>query len=69
MISLVKIDNKLIHVFNTSVGMVQYGIPPMTVSECLSLYNDVPTYFIIPQKQFNKEEGLLVILLEAVYLW
>ncbi|KAL4493154.1 hypothetical protein ABPG72_003239 [Tetrahymena utriculariae] len=54
----------LIHVADTALGLIQYGIPPMTVSQTLNIYNQVPTYFILPQKQFNKENGMLLVDLE-----
>ncbi|EGR31487.1 hypothetical protein IMG5_108280 [Ichthyophthirius multifiliis] len=41
------------YIIKTSVGNIQYGIPPETIKDSITLKLDVPTNFIIPSKRFD----------------
>jgi len=40
-----------------AVGRVQYGIPPETIKDSMSLGMEVPTVYILPQERFCREMG------------
>ena len=42
----------------TKAGNIQYGIPPETVKDSLSIGEQVPEYFIVPQERFNWTDGI-----------
>ncbi|KAM3132704.1 hypothetical protein pb186bvf_015249 [Paramecium bursaria] len=48
------------HIIKTSIGPIQYGLPPETVKDSLNLGLEVPTYYIIPFHRFNKKFGISV---------
>lgn len=37
----------------TSMGNIQFGMPPETVKDCMILGLDVPVYFVLPTKRFD----------------
>ena len=37
----------------TSIGNIQYGIPPETVKDSLNLGLKIPEYYIVPKKGFD----------------
>lgn len=41
-------------IIQTCEGPIQYGLPPETVKDSMSLGVEVPTYYIIPSQRFNK---------------
>jgi len=45
-------------IVKTLIGNIQYGIPPETVKDSLKMGLDVPTYFIIPTKRFDRKTGI-----------
>lgn len=47
-------------VVKTSIGPIQFGIPPETVKDSLNLSQEVPTYYILPSKRFDKKSGINV---------
>lgn len=44
----------------TSEGPIQFGLPPETVKDTMSLGIEVPTYYIIPTQRFDKKFGINV---------
>ena len=48
-------------IVKTSIGNVQFGIPPETIKDSIVLKLDVPRYFIIPTKRFDKQANLNVV--------
>ena len=42
----------------TTLGYIQYGIPPETVKDSLSLGIPVPEYYIIPKEKFDWTDGI-----------
>lgn len=42
----------------TSVGGVQFGIPPETIKDSMNLGLELPTYYVIPRQRFCMEKGL-----------
>lgn len=47
-------------IIKTSEGPIQFGLPPETVKDSMSLGVEVPTYYIIPSQRFNKQFGINV---------
>ncbi len=47
-------------VIQTSVGPIQFGMPPETVKDSMNLKMEVPTFYIIPSKKFDTHYGLNV---------
>lgn len=45
-------------VLQTSLGNIQYGIPPETVKDSISMGVSVPEYYIIPKKTFDWTDGI-----------
>lgn len=45
-------------VVQTRLGLIQYGIPPETLKDTMSLGLKVPEYFIIPNKRFDWSDGV-----------
>lgn len=43
---------------NSSIGYIQYGIPPETLKDTMKLGFPVPEYFIIPDKTFDWNDGM-----------
>jgi hypothetical protein len=43
-----------------ALGNIQFGMPPETVKDHLNLGIDIPAYYIVPQKMFDKGFGLSV---------
>ena len=59
-------NDKIIHlsrggcIVKTSIGPIQYGMPPETVKDSMSMGLEVPTYYIIPTNRFDKNHGVNV---------
>ncbi|CAD8146794.1 unnamed protein product [Paramecium pentaurelia] len=47
-------------IIKTSEGPIQFGLPPETVKDSMSLGVEVPTFYIIPTQRFNKQFGINV---------
>ncbi|KAL4474591.1 hypothetical protein ABPG73_016094 [Tetrahymena malaccensis] len=47
-------------VIKSVIGPIQFGIPPETVKDSLNLGQEVPTFYIIPSKRFDKKNGVNV---------
>ncbi|CAD8147244.1 unnamed protein product [Paramecium pentaurelia] len=45
-------------ILQTKIGPIQYGMPPETIKDCLNLGMEVPTFYIIPSKRFDKRLGI-----------
>lgn len=45
-------------IIESSIGNIQYGMPPDTVKDSLNIGLDVPRYFIIPTERFDTRYGL-----------
>lgn len=45
-------------ILQTSLGNIQYGIPPETVKDSISMGVSVPEYYIIPKKTFDWTDGI-----------
>lgn len=45
-------------IINTSIGGIQYGIPPETLKDSITLGIKVPEYYIIPEIKFDKFTGV-----------
>lgn len=45
-------------IINSSIGNIQYGIPPETVKDSMSMGTAVPEYYIIPMLRFDWNEGI-----------
>ena len=48
----------------TRAGAVQFGMPPETVKDSMTLGLTVPTLFVVPRERFNLQNGLSVCELE-----
>ena len=44
----------------TKIGNIQFGLPPETIKDSLAQGLDVPKYFVIPSKRFDKKYGVNV---------
>jgi len=44
----------------TSVGPIQFGIPPETIKDCLALKLPLPQFYVIPKERFNRRRGINV---------
>ncbi|OQS00888.1 cGMP-dependent 3',5'-cGMP phosphodiesterase [Achlya hypogyna] len=44
-------------IVSTSIGPIQYGIPPETIKDSMALGLPVPMYFIVPSEPFTKTLG------------
>ena len=42
----------------TAIGNVQFGIPPETVKDSMSLGTQVPEYYIVPKEKFDWSDGI-----------
>lgn len=42
----------------TTIGPIQFGIPPETIKDCLHKGYDVPSHFVIPKERFNLNLGV-----------
>lgn len=57
-------DGKCIHLLKggalikTSLGFIQYGIPPETLKDSMKMGFTVPEYYIIPDKTFDWNDGI-----------
>jgi hypothetical protein len=45
-------------IMKTSIGNIQYGIPPETVKDSMTMGVSVPEYYIIPRKTFDWNDGI-----------
>lgn len=45
---------------STKDGPIQFGIPPETVKDHMSMGMDVPNHFILPTKRFDRKHGINV---------
>jgi len=45
---------------NTSIGPIQFGMPPETVKDSMELGMPVPSIFVVPPERFNLHEGVNV---------
>lgn len=58
------LEKKCIHLhkggalINTSIGYVQFGIPPETLKDSMTMGFSVPEYYIIPDKTFDWNDGI-----------
>ena len=48
------------YIVSTKTGNIQFGLPPDTIKDCLTLGINIPKYFIIPSNRFNKIFGVNV---------
>lgn len=44
----------------TSAGPIQFGMPPETVKDSMNLQQEVPTFYILPTKRFDRKSGVNV---------
>lgn len=44
----------------TAAGPIQFGMPPETIKDSMSLKLDVPTIFVVPTDMFDRKRGLNV---------
>lgn len=49
---------------NTSIGRIQYGVPPETVKDSIASNFAVAEYFIVPSDQFDFIKGISLMELE-----
>ena len=47
-------------IVKTTIGPIQFGMPPETVKDSMSMGLEVPTYYIIPTNRFDKNYGVNV---------
>lgn len=47
-------------VVETSIGPIQFGIPPETVKDSMIMGKEVPTYYIVPSQRFDTKFGINV---------
>jgi len=45
-------------IIKTALGNIQYGIPPETVKDSISIGVQVPEYYIIPREKFDWNDGI-----------
>ena len=45
---------------NTAAGPVQFGMPPETVKDHMTMGSEVPTHYILPTNRFHKRTGINV---------
>ena len=45
---------------NTALGPIQFGIPPETIKDCMSLGLKLPRYYIVPRERFDRRAGISV---------
>ena len=45
---------------NTTLGPIQFGIPPETIKDCMSLGLKLPRYYIVPRERFDRRAGISV---------
>lgn len=45
---------------NTSLGPIQFGIPPETIKDCMSLGLKLPKFYIVPRERFDRRAGISV---------
>ena len=45
-------------IIKTALGNIQYGIPPETVKDSMSIGIQVPEYYIIPREKFDWNDGI-----------
>jgi CRP-like cAMP-binding protein/phosphoribosyl 1,2-cyclic phosphodiesterase len=59
-------ENTMIHLnrggvyVTTSVGAIQFGMPPETIKDSMDLGIPVPSIFVVPPERFNLHEGVNV---------
>jgi hypothetical protein len=51
-------------VINTSIGKIQYGVPPESVKDSIANNFEVAEFFIIPNDQFDFINGMSLMELE-----
>jgi glyoxylase-like metal-dependent hydrolase (beta-lactamase superfamily II) len=44
----------------TSAGPIQFGVPPETIKDCMSMSLDVPVMYVLPQELFDRLRGLSI---------
>lgn len=42
---------------DTSVGAIQFGVPPETIKDHMSLGREVPQHYVIPEDPFVRDFG------------
>ncbi len=52
------------YIVDTAVGYIQFGSPPETIKDTMSLPKSVPQYFVLPRDFFNWNKGISVAELE-----
>ena len=41
----------------TAAGPVQFGIPPESIKDCMSMGLEIPMYYVVPTERFNRKIG------------
>ncbi|MBN2736712.1 MAG: cyclic nucleotide-binding domain-containing protein [Spirochaetales bacterium] len=52
------------YLLKTPVGYIQFGAPPETIKDTMSLPESVPQIFVLPREMFHREKGISVAELE-----
>jgi len=52
------------YILETSQGIIQFGAPPETIKDTMTMPCNVPKIFVIPEEMFNIEKGIAVAELE-----
>jgi len=45
---------------NSAAGPIQFGMPPETVKDHMTMGSEVPTHYILPTQRFHKRMGINV---------
>lgn len=50
--NLIRLLNRGGIVVDTSIGPIQFGIPPETIKDSISSGSEVPQYYVVPKSKY-----------------